>query len=114
MPAAPSWRFASFRLDPTTACLWQHTQLVPLPPKAVAVLAYLVAHADEVVTKETLLAAVWPETVVSEGVLKTCMSHIRRALGETARTPQYIVTGHPRGDRFCPPPPPRLGPRAPR
>jgi predicted ATPase/DNA-binding winged helix-turn-helix (wHTH) protein len=113
MPAAPSWRFASFRLDPTTACLWQNNQLVPLPPKAVAVLAYLVAHADEVVTKETLLAAVWPETVVSEGVLKTCMSHIRRALGETARTPQYIVTVHRRGYRFCTPTPPMLVPLAP-
>src|SRR5262245_61142363 len=86
---------------------------VPLPPKAFAVLAYLVAHADEVVTKETLLAAVWPETVVSEGVLKTCMSHIRRALGETARTPQYIVTVHRRGYRFCIPTPPMMVPLAP-
>ena len=103
MPSALHWCFASFRLDPTTTCLWRDGQLVPLPPKAFAVLAYLVAHAGEVVPKETLLEAVWPETVVSEGVLKTYMSHIRQALGETARTPQYIATVHHRGYRFVAP-----------
>ena len=103
MSTAPTWRFASFWLDPTTTCLWRDDQLVPLPPKACAVLTYLVAHAGEVVPKATLLEAVWPETVVSEGVLKTCMSHIRRALGETGRTPQYIATVHRRGYRFLAP-----------
>jgi predicted ATPase/DNA-binding winged helix-turn-helix (wHTH) protein len=97
------WRFASFRIDPTTASLWRDNQLITLPPKPFAVLAYLVSQAGEVVSKETLLGAVWPETVVSEGVLKTCMSQIRQALGETARAPQYIATVHRRGYRFIAP-----------
>ena len=49
--------FASFRLDPTTKCLWRDNQLVPLAAKPFAVLAYLVAHAGQVVTKEALLEA---------------------------------------------------------
>ena len=120
MPSALHWRFASFRLDPTTTCLWRDDQLVPLPPKSFAVLAYLVAHAGEVVTKETLLEAVWTGMVVSEGALKTCMSHIRHALGETGQALQYIATVHRRGYRFvapvtveaAPAPPPQawLGP----
>jgi len=103
MPADRQWFFASFRLDPATMCLWQDDQLVPLASKPLAVLAYLVAHAGQVVTKEALLEAVWPETVVSEGVLKTSMGKLRRALGETARTPRYIDTVHGRGYRFIAP-----------
>jgi Transcriptional regulatory protein, C terminal len=47
------------------------------------VLAVLVAQAGQVVTKEALLDAVWPETVVTEGVLKGCIRQVRRVLGET-------------------------------
>jgi DNA-binding winged helix-turn-helix (wHTH) protein/predicted ATPase len=103
VPADPQWRFASFRLDSAAACLWQHDRLLPLPPKPFAVLAHLVAHAGQVVTKEALLDAVWPEAAVSEGVLKTCMGQIRQALGDTARTPHYIETVHRRGYRFIAP-----------
>jgi class 3 adenylate cyclase/predicted ATPase len=56
-----------------------------------------------VVAKETLLAAVWPDTVVTEGVLKTCLAQIRQVLGETARSPQYIATLSRRGYRFVAP-----------
>jgi predicted ATPase/DNA-binding winged helix-turn-helix (wHTH) protein len=95
--------FGPFRLDAVSACLWRGEQLLPLPPKPFAVLAHLVAHAGEVVSKETLLEAVWSETIVSEGVLKTCMGQIRQVLGETARQPRYIATVHRRGYRFIAP-----------
>jgi DNA-binding winged helix-turn-helix (wHTH) protein len=77
--------------------------LLPLPPKPFAVLAYLVAQAGQVVAKETLLAAVWPDTAVTDGVLKTCLAQIRQVLGETARRPQYIATLYRRGYRFVAP-----------
>jgi DNA-binding winged helix-turn-helix (wHTH) protein/predicted ATPase len=95
--------FGPFRLDTASACLWRHDQLLPLSPKPFAVLAHLVAHGGEVVTKEALLDAVWPETAVSEGVLKTCIGQIRQALGDTAQTPHYIETIHRRGYRFIAP-----------
>jgi DNA-binding winged helix-turn-helix (wHTH) protein len=60
----------------------------------------LVAHTGQVVTKETLLAAVWPEVVVTEGVLKTCLGQIRHVLGEKAKALRYIATAHRRGYRF--------------
>ena len=97
------WCFGPFRLDATTAILWRDAVVLPLPPKPFAVLAYLVAHAGQVVTKERLLEAVWPNTAVTEGVLKTCLGQIRQVLGETARHPQYIATLHRRGYRFVAP-----------
>jgi predicted ATPase/DNA-binding winged helix-turn-helix (wHTH) protein len=103
MASVQCWSFGAFRLDASTACLWRDEQLLPLPPKPLAVLAYLVARAGQVVTKDELLEAVWPETMVSEGVLKTCLAQIRRVLGETAQAPQYIATVHRRGYRFMTP-----------
>ena len=103
MSSVQCWSFGVFRLDASTACLWRDEQLLPLPPKPLVVLAYLVARAGQVVTKDELLEAVWPETVVSEGVLKTCLAQIRRVLGETAQAPQYIATVHRRGYRFMAP-----------
>jgi DNA-binding winged helix-turn-helix (wHTH) protein len=103
MPGTRQWCFGPFRLDPTTESLWRDELLLPLPPKPFAVLAYLVAQAGQVVSKETLLDAVWPNTAVTEGVLKTCLGQIRQVLGETARAPHYIATLHRRGYRFVAP-----------
>jgi predicted ATPase/DNA-binding winged helix-turn-helix (wHTH) protein len=100
---ARSWSFPPFRLDENTGSLWRDDTLVPLPPKAVAVLATLVAQAGQVVTKEALFAAAWPETAVTDGVLKGCIRQIRRALGERGKTAQHIATVHWRGYRFCAP-----------
>src|SRR5262249_42099817 len=103
MPDTRQWCFGPFRLDPTTESLWRDEVLLPLPPKPFAVLAYLVAQAGQVVSKETLLDAVWPNTAVTEGVLKTCLGQIRQVLGETARAPADIATLHRRGYRFVAP-----------
>src|SRR5262245_48979591 len=50
-----------------------------------------------------LLDAVWPDTAVTEGVLKGCIRQLRWALGETGPTAQYIATVHRRGYRFLAP-----------
>ena len=103
MPPASQWIFGPFRLDPRNACLWRGAELVPLPPTAFALLHYLVTHAGQLVTKDELFAAIWPETVVSEAVLKVRMGEVRKALGETARAPRCIATVHRRGYRFVAP-----------
>ena len=50
--------FPPFRLDPGNEQLWRDDQLVPLRPKAFAVLRCLVEQAGRLVTKEDLLKAV--------------------------------------------------------
>jgi DNA-binding winged helix-turn-helix (wHTH) protein/predicted ATPase len=97
------WHFGPFRLDLPNACLWRAGQLVPLRPKTFAILAHLVQHVGQLVTKEALLDAVWPEMAVSDGVLKTGMNELRKALGETAKAPQWIATVRGRGYRFVAP-----------
>ena len=97
--------FPPFRLDPVNQCLWRDREtVVPerilLPPKAFAVLCYLVAHAGRLVTQEELLEAVWPETYVQPEVLRNHIFTIRRALGDSPAQPRFLETLARRGYRF--------------
>src|SRR5262249_49004934 len=82
------------------ARLWYGQEVVPLHPKTLAVLCCLVAQAGQLVTKDTLLEAVWPETVVSESVIQVAIRQLRQALGDQARTPRFIEPVYGRGYRF--------------
>jgi DNA-binding winged helix-turn-helix (wHTH) protein len=93
-------RFDPFRLDPMHVRLWRRKQVIDLTPKAFAVLCHLAEHAGQLVTKDVLLTAVWPEIYVSEGVLSECVREIRKALGDTPQMPRFIETVHRRGYRF--------------
>jgi len=101
--ASPHWLFGPFRLDPDNACLWHGAQARRLTPKAFSLLHYLVTHADRLITKGELFAALWPDTTVSEATLRVCIGELRHALGEAARAPQFIATVARRGYRFLAP-----------
>jgi TolB-like protein/DNA-binding winged helix-turn-helix (wHTH) protein/Tfp pilus assembly protein PilF len=96
-------RFDRFRFDPETARLWAGAQEIRLTPKSGAVMAVLIAHAGEPVSKEALFAAVWPDTTVSDDALTTCVAELRRALEDDAKQPRFIETRHRRGYRFTAP-----------
>ena len=103
MPASPQWRFDRFQLDPDHACVWCEVQAIVLPPKAFAVLHYLVTHPHRLVTKDELLDAVWPNTAVSDAVVRVAIGAVRKVLGDTAQTPRFIATVPRRGYRFLAP-----------
>jgi DNA-binding winged helix-turn-helix (wHTH) protein len=103
MPAAPQFHFDPYRLEVRNELLWCGAQALRLTAKAFRVLHYLVEHAGQLVTKDALFEAVWPEMSVSEGVLTNCIGELRKALGDTAQTPRFIATVHRRGYRFIAP-----------
>ena len=103
MAPDPGWCFGPYRLAGPQGPLWQQGQVVPVQPKLLAVLWTLASQAGQVVAKDVLLEQVWPETVVSEGVLTACIRRLRRVLGEDPQQPQYIVTVHRVGYRFVAP-----------
>lgn len=61
-----------------------------LEPKVMQVLVQLASRPGEVLSKEQLIKAVWPDTFVSDHVLTRCISEIRRILNEDARAPRFI------------------------
>lgn len=95
--------FGSFRLDLTKECLWQDDQTMPLRPKAFAVLKFLVERHGTLVTKRELLEGVWPDTFVSDAVLKDVIGQLREVLGDEAKSPRFIETKHRRGYSFIAP-----------
>ncbi|MEO1622288.1 MAG: AAA family ATPase, partial [Cyanobacteria bacterium J06632_3] len=88
------------KLDRANACLWQDTIAVPLTPKAMAVVEYLVANTGNIATKDALLNAVWANEDVSEYALTSIIRDLRRALGDSTKKPRYIQTVHRRGYRW--------------
>ncbi len=93
-------RFGPYLLDRVDQRLWNGEDHVPLPPKAFDLLSFLVARPGLLATKEDLLDGVWPDTYVSDAVLKVTVGELRRALGDSAQAPHWIQTVHRRGYRF--------------
>jgi DNA-binding winged helix-turn-helix (wHTH) protein len=102
MPAKdpPQVMFGPFRLDRMNRRLHRGLSVVPLRPKAFAVLEHLVTRAGRLVTKDQLLAAVWPNTAVTDTVLKVCVREIRDVLGDDPAAPRFVETAHRLGYRF--------------
>ncbi len=96
----PQIIFPPFRLDTVNQRLWRDEQAIPLTPKAFALLQYLLEHPGQLVTKEELLNALWPETYVTDAVVKVCIGELRKAMGDDAKAPHFIETAHRRGYRF--------------
>jgi TolB-like protein/Flp pilus assembly protein TadD len=91
--------FGRYRLEPRVGLMCGERE-VHLTPKALALLAFMAGRPGEVVTKEELFGAVWPEATVGDAALVTCIQELRRALGDDARRPRYVETLHRRGYRF--------------
>src|SRR3954463_16041596 len=91
--------FGRYRLEPRGG-LMSGAREIRLTPKALALLSFLAGRPGEVVTKEELFGAVWPEVAVGDAALVTCIQELRKALGDDARRPRYIETLHRRGYRF--------------
>src|SRR5213594_59447 len=92
--------FDPFCLDLANECLWRGSEAIRLRPKAFAVLSHLLGRPGQLVTKEELLSTVWPETFVSDAVLKVTIRQLREALDDDPKSPRFIETAHRRGYRF--------------
>ena len=106
MPPAPSgtiWEFDRFTVLADSRLLLCEGAPVPLTSKAFDTLLVLIENRDRVVTKDELLRSVWPDVEVEEGNLTQQIFLLRKALGENAHQPRYIVTVPGHGYRFTAP-----------
>ncbi|HEU4780268.1 MAG TPA: winged helix-turn-helix domain-containing protein [Steroidobacteraceae bacterium] len=90
--------FGRYVLDLRRGSLLLDGREVALRPKTFAVLRFLVEHPGRLVSKEELLATVWPNLVVTDDTLVQSIGELRRALGEAGA--RLIVTVPRRGYRF--------------
>ncbi len=103
MHARRIYNFGSFSIDVTAKVLLRDGEPVRLSRKAVETLLVLVESSGRVLTKEELIAAVWPDRVVDEANLTQNIAVVRKALGAERGSPGYIETFAGRGYRLVGP-----------
>ncbi|HYL63427.1 MAG TPA: winged helix-turn-helix domain-containing protein [Candidatus Methylomirabilis sp.] len=94
------YEFGPFRIDPDKQVLLRENQPVAITHKAFETLLILVRNSREVVSKDELMKAVWPDAFVEEANLSQNISALRKVLGDTPEDRRYIVTLPGRGYRF--------------
>lgn len=81
-PGGARYRFADCDFDATAGELRVAGKPVPLEPRPTRLLAELLRHAGEVVTKEELMQSVWDGRITVDHVVANAVSKLRTALGE--------------------------------
>jgi DNA-binding winged helix-turn-helix (wHTH) protein len=91
----PEYRFGSLRLEPD-GTLFRGEEQIHLPPKELAALRLLIAHAGQIVTPLQLKNALWGDVHVTAESIPRCVSSLRSAL----LPDECIQTIYKRGYRF--------------
>ena len=94
------YRFGPFLLSPGGRVLLADGRPVRLIPRYFDLLVLLVDERDRAVSREEIFDRVWADVVVSDGALTQAVRTVRRALGDTAQTPQFIRTVSRHGYQF--------------
>ena len=95
--------FGSFCLLPTQFLLLEHDRPVPLGSRALEILIALLERPGELVSKEELMARVWPNVFVESANLTVHMSALRRTLRDGREGNRFIINIPGRGYSFVTP-----------
>ena len=100
-----SYRFGEFELNLDTQQLLKGGEAVRLERRPFDLLVMLVRHRERLVSREEIIAALWPGNVIIdfESGLNTLVRKVRNVLGDTPDEPRYIETVPGRGYRFVAP-----------
>src|SRR5690349_2203647 len=94
-------RFDGWHVDFASGEISKGGRTQRLQDQPLQILDELTRHAGEVVSRETLIARLWPKGVVEfDTGLNTAIRKLRSALGDDAETPRYIETLPRKGYRF--------------
>ena len=95
--------FGPFKLHPARRQLFEGAAQVRLGSRALELLCALVEAGGAVLSREALVARVWPTTVVEETSLRVHIAALRKALGDGQGGRRYIVNIVGRGYAFVAP-----------
>jgi len=94
------FELAGWRVQPSRNRLCRGEVSVRLEPKMMDVLVTLAKRPGQVLSKDEIADAVWPNLFVTESVITRAIAGLRRALEDDARTPRFIETIAKRGYRL--------------
>jgi len=105
--SAEAYVFGQFQAIPSQRVLLHQGKPVRLGRRAFDILIALIEHAGETLSRDALVARVWPDTAVDEGVLRVHLTALRKALGESNDGGRHIADVRGEGYRFDVPVTPR-------
>jgi DNA-binding winged helix-turn-helix (wHTH) protein len=94
------FQLAEWLVQPTLNRLSSGQRVVQIEPKQMDVLVFLAGNPGEVVSKQQIIDAVWPDLFITESVISRAIAGLRRALDDDARQPRFIETILKRGYRL--------------
>lgn len=94
------YEFGPFRLHVAKRLLLRDGETVPVTSKVFDLLLLLIEQSGQVLHKDQMMKALWPDTVVEENNLTQQISTLRKVLGERANDHHYVVTIPGRGYSF--------------
>jgi Tol biopolymer transport system component/DNA-binding winged helix-turn-helix (wHTH) protein len=97
------FRLAGALVQPGLNRIVRGAESVRLEPKVMQVLLQLAAKPAEVVTRDELVAAVWPDVFVTDDVLNRAVRELRKVFGDSPEQPRVIETIRKRGYRLVAP-----------
>jgi predicted ATPase/DNA-binding winged helix-turn-helix (wHTH) protein len=95
--------FGPFRLLVARRELTAHGVPVAIGQRAFEILRVLVSRQGQLVTKDELMAEVWPGVVVEENNIQVHVSALRKLLGKAGGGERYLLTVPGRGYQFVAP-----------
>lgn len=95
-----TYRFGRFQLDGKSYQLMGDGGIIAQPPKVLDLLILLASRPGELVTKDDILATLWPDVAVTDNAITQAVSAAREALGDDVANPQFIQTVPRKGYRF--------------
>jgi class 3 adenylate cyclase/predicted ATPase len=95
--------FGAYELDTDRRVLRLAGTPVEVEPKVFDLLAYIIQHHDQFVSRDMLYAQLWSQQYVSEAALTYCIAEARKAVGDNGRAQRVIKTVYGRGYRFIAP-----------
>ena len=98
--AARYLSFDDFVVDTVERQLYRETEPLHLTPRAFDLLLVFVQRPTELLTREELLEAVWPERIVEDANLTQTVFLLRKVLGDDGEGRRFLVTEPGRGYRF--------------
>lgn len=103
LPPEQAVHFGPYRIYPGQRLILEADRPLRLGRRSMDILLILLEHAGHVVSKQQLIARVWPKSVVEDTNLRVHMTALRKALGDGQAGQRYIITVAQRGYSFVAP-----------
>ena len=92
--------FEEYGFDTARRQLCRGPDVIAVTPQVFDLLAYLIRHREQVVTKDDLIGAIWIGRIASDAALTTRLNAARCAIGDSGAEQRLIKTLPRKGFRF--------------